>query len=158
MMNDIYDSYINSEIPYRIRLLKIWRTVFIVRAWRVWAIKTKGFSLKRNFITANTAACIEINAHSLIRIIQELRDSDNIHLFRPWLMGSQACEAMFRSARSCSPNQLTSVNFNISEFINRQNGIQLCNNIISPLNWMASSNFQEQPISFPHKLCLATTI
>lgn len=44
-------------------------------------------------------------------------------------MGSQACEAMFRSARSCSPNQSTVVNFNISEFLGRLKRIQLCNDI-----------------------------
>lgn len=122
-MKDIHDSFINTEVPCRLSIFKIWRTLFIVRGWRVWLLQTKGRTLNNNFITSNTSTCIEINAHSLVRIVQELRDSNNADLFRPWLMSSQPCEAMFRSARSCSPNQLTSVNSNIADFLGRHKRI-----------------------------------
>lgn len=129
LMNDIFDSYINSTIPCRLRVFKMWKSLFIVRAWKAWILRNKGLTLKNNFITSNTATCIEINSHSLIRIIDKLRETNNVELFHPWLMGSQACEAIFRSARSCSPNQMTSVNFNIAEFLMRHKRIQLCNDI-----------------------------
>lgn len=129
LMKDIQDSFINIKVPCRLRIFKIWRSLFIVRGWRIWLLQTKELTLKNSFITTNTSTCIEINAHSLVRIVQELRDSNNDDLFRPWLMGSQPCEALFRSARSCSPNQLTSVNFNIAEFLGRHKRIQLCNDI-----------------------------
>lgn len=129
LMNDINDSFINTKIPCRLRLFKIWRSLFIVRAWKVWLLKSKELTLKHNFITSNTVTCIELNAHAMVKIIQELRNTQNDNLFLPWLMGSQACESMFRSARSCSPNQITSVNFNIAEFLGRQKRIQLCNDI-----------------------------
>jgi len=76
---------------------------FFVRYWRKWLILNKAYTLKDNFITCNAYMCTELNAHALIVFLISVRDyAQRNDCFLPWLLGSQGCEAMFRTARSMS--------------------------------------------------------
>ena len=66
-----------------------------------------------NFITYNAYSCIELNSHSFILLLLIMRDqipNGNNH-FLPWLLGSQACEQIFRAARSMTLTFSTLINF-----------------------------------------------
>ena len=75
------------------------------------------YSLEKNFITSNAYKCIELNAHSLIIYMMTIRDhpvSDNQdRLFTPWLLGSQSCEKVFRTAHSMTSMFSTILNFGV---------------------------------------------
>lgn len=115
MLRGVLDSFLDKTLEADKRIHLIWRTVFFLRHWRNW-LQQNNYKVTLNFITANTYQCIEISAHSLVNIYRRCRDSDKLHLFLPWLMGSQACEGFFRDARSCSEMFHTAVNMTAYEF------------------------------------------
>lgn len=78
-------------------------------------MKTDGHVLKFNFITSNTYACIELNAHALIQAIRKFRDSEEPELFLVWLFSSQPCEEFYATLRSMTSTFSTIVNFSILE-------------------------------------------
>ncbi|KAE8737720.1 hypothetical protein FOCC_FOCC016813 [Frankliniella occidentalis] len=51
--------------------------------------------------------CIELNAHAMVHMMRMFRDTEEPHLFLPWLTGSQPCEASFRSFRSMTSTHST---------------------------------------------------
>lgn len=121
-------SYLDTTMISAERIYKNWYGLFFFRVWRSWLIKSK-FTLKESFISSNSYLCIELNAHSLVKQLLKLEQSDS-YKFMPDLQGSQPCETMFRQARSFSSMNSTVVNFNMMEFINRLNKIQLQADII----------------------------
>ena len=65
--------------------------------------------------------CIELNAHALVTFLINARDnvdSNNV-VFLPWLLGSQSCERIFRSARSMSTVFSSVLNFSILGLLRR---------------------------------------
>lgn len=120
------------------RVYKSWYGLFFFTLWRSWLTKSK-CPLKECFISSNCYFCIELNAHSMVKQLLKLKQSDT-YKFMPDLQGSQPCESMFRQARSFSSTYSTVVNFNMMEFVNRLNKIQLQSDIIK--------NFSEY-IKFP---------
>ena len=59
----------------------------------------KAYTLKDHFVTSHAYTYIELNAHALIVfliIVQEYGANCFLH----WLLGSQVCEAIFRTASS----------------------------------------------------------
>ena len=52
--------------------------------------------------------CIELNAHAIITLVIILRD-----FYLTWLLGSQTCERVFRSARSMTSTFSTIINFSM---------------------------------------------
>ena len=52
-------------------------------------------------VTSSCCYCVELNAHSIISLIQSACGKD--HQFLPWLHGSQSCEKLFRMMHSMSP-------------------------------------------------------
>lgn len=101
------------------RIYYIWLAVFILRIWRHWIIKTKNYHLETNFITYNAYVCIELNAHSLVRLTLQLSSLNMEHLFLPFLYNSQTCEAFFRNLRSMTTTNSTVVNFSLRDVIFR---------------------------------------
>lgn len=95
-------------------------------------MKTKRL-IASNFITYNTYACIEINGHSLLNIINQLRNDDSQNLFCPWLFNSQTCESFFRALRSMTSTFSTVVNFSILDTIHRIRRIDMQTDIVTNL-------------------------
>ena len=94
----VVDSYLDEQITTLERIYKAWYVVFFFRYWHKWIVNSKEYSIQSNFITENSYSCIELNAHSLIILLQTARKCD--HSFLPWLHGSQSCEKLFRTVRS----------------------------------------------------------
>ena len=51
--------------------------------------------------------------------MNRLREMGRPDLFKPWLVGSQACEEYFRLTRACTSTGSTMVNFTLLEFLHR---------------------------------------
>lgn len=89
------------------------------------------YSLSENFISNNAYACIELNAHSLVKYIIQLRTNDQPHLFITKLLGSQSCESTFRQVRSLTSTYSTVVNFTMYDMLHRLKKIQMQSDIIT---------------------------
>ena len=127
IMKYINDSFLDKTLECLCRIEKAWYVVFVVHYWRQWIVRHPDYSIANNFILSNTYMCIELNAHSLLIHILSLQNllppsSEN---FLPWLLGSQCCERLFRSARSMSSTFSTIINFSISGFMRRLHRLQL---------------------------------
>ena len=98
-----------------------------MRYWREWILLNPQYTLGNNFITANAYKCIELNAHSLIVNLLALRDHQSLNQqqFAPWLLGSQSCEKVFRTARSLTPMFSTILNFGVLGFLQRLHRIHI---------------------------------
>lgn len=120
----IIDSYMDSTLNPIERVYLIWKSVFILRGWRAWLIK-EGYSLESCFISYNAYVCVEINAHSLINLIEHFRENNLSKFFLPPLFSSQPCESTFRQLRSMSSTYSTVVNTSMLEIMNRIKKIQL---------------------------------
>lgn len=106
------------------RVKKIWYALFILRIWREYIVSKTDLSLKHNFLTLNCFICIELNAHSLIKIILFLRNINISSSFVPHLYGSQQCEALFRQIRSFTTTYSTVANCSMKEIVGRIRKIQ----------------------------------
>lgn len=129
MLRDIIDSYMDQSLKPLQRVRKLWYSLFLVRIWREWVLRTKNYSLRENFFSANTYSCIELNAHSLISIILYLKQTNQPELFLPHLFSSQPCESIFRQLRSFTTTYSTVVNSSVKESISRISKIHLQNEI-----------------------------
>lgn len=110
---------------------KIWYSLFIIRLWRKYIIRTKKLTVKDNFLTSNSYSCLELNAHSIIHIILFLKRTNQPHLFRPILFSSQPCEEFYRQIRSFTTVYSTVANCTTKEVLGRIKKIQLQNDISS---------------------------
>ena len=63
-------SYLNKELKPLQRVYRLWYTVFLLRNWRAWLISHENYTLADNFISLNAYLCCEINAHSLLIVIE----------------------------------------------------------------------------------------
>ena len=119
----VVDSYLDEQITPLERIHKAWYAVFFFRYWRKWIVNSKEYSIQSNFITENSYSCIELNAHSLILLLQTARKSG--HSFLPWLHGSQSCEKLFRTVRSMCSTFSTVVNFGMLGLLRRLHRLQI---------------------------------
>lgn len=103
-----------------------------LRIWRTWLKNKNEYTLGNNFITTNCYNCIEMNAHSLIRLIVQFRDDKNLtpDMFTVWNFSSQTCEQFFRATRSLSTTFSTVVNFSMKDIISRLKRIESNNQLI----------------------------
>lgn len=134
MMRFVIDSFLDMKLKPLERVEKLWYSVFLIRLWRQSILSGHGTTLKKNFLTANCFACIELNAHGLINILLRLRKSNCPYLFLPHLFSSQPCESLFRQVRSMTTTHSTVVNFSVKEMLDKINRIQLQSNITSDLS------------------------
>jgi hypothetical protein len=130
MVQNIIDSYMDTTLPPLDRVRKIWYPLFIMRIWRDFVLKSKKYTLKNNFLTPNCYACIELNAHAMVKIMCYLKENGTETLFLPHLYSSQQCESTFRLLRSQTSTYSTVTNFTTKEAINRIDKIELQNQII----------------------------
>lgn len=155
MMDYATSAYLDPSLSPSDRVKRIWYAVFLARIWRSWLSKTiekqkteekerkktekkpnanivpKTYTLAENFMSSNAYACLEINAHSLIKFIIKLRNSNRLELFLPLLLGSQTCESTFRQLRSMTSTFSTVVNFTLYDMLQRLRRIQLLNDIVT---------------------------
>lgn len=134
-LNYCLNSFLDRSMNSADRVYKHWYGLFFFRAWRSWIVRSKEYTLKECFISSNCYLCIELNAHSLVKQIIKLSDDSDgeygEYMFLPDQQGSQACEGLFRQSRSFSTMYSNIVNFNMLEFLNRINKIQLQAEIIN---------------------------
>lgn len=131
IMRNIVESFMEKSLTPLQRVQKIWYSVFILRMWREYIISNKHLRLKTHFLTNNCYTCIELNAHSLVLCMIQLKNLDLSHLFLPTLFNSQHCENLFRQVRSLSSTFSTVTNCSIKEFAERISKIQLQSDVMS---------------------------
>ena len=128
VVKHVMDSFLDKGLDPLSRIEKIWYAVFFVRYWRWWLTHHPNYTLGSNFITQNAYVCIELNAHALIVFLMKLRDSNCDESFCPWMLGSQSCERIFRTARSMSSTFSTIINFGMLGLLRRLHRLhtQIC--------------------------------
>lgn len=131
IMQYIIDSYMDQTLSPLERVYKIWYSVFMLRLWRAFIVSKKNLSLKENFMSMNCYVCIELNAHSLLKMLIQLKEINMPNLFMLHQLGSQPCESLFRQARSFTATYSTVANCSVKEFSERMNKIELQNKISS---------------------------
>ena len=138
----VIDSYLDKKLQPALRVEKAW---YSLRYWREWILLKPEYTLIDNFITTNAYVCTELNAHALISFLLTARDTLPPGTFMPWLLGSQSCEKIFRTARSLSSTFSTVINFGMLGLSRRLNRIhiQLC--------LEAESSMITYPRNDPHK-------
>lgn len=118
IMNYATTPLIDPEMSVEERISKIWYSVFALRIWRSWLLKTDGFSLKSNFISSNLYTCVE--------------------LFLPLILSSQPCESTFRQFRSMSPTFSTVVVLPIYDMLFKIKKLQLQGDIVLACSGLVS--------------------
>lgn len=102
---------------------------YFLQLWRQWIMLNPSYTLKDNFITSNAFMRMEINAHSLITLILNIRDHVPCNcehsIFFPWLLGSQVCEATFRTIRSMNSTFSTIINFGMLGLLRQLHHLQI---------------------------------
>lgn len=131
IMQNVIDSYMDQKLSPLERVYKIWYSVFMLRLWRAFIVSKKNLRLKENFMSMNCYVCIELNAHSLLKMLIQLREINMPNLFMLHQLGSQPCESVFRQARSFTATYSTVANCSVKEFSDRMNKIELQNKISS---------------------------
>ena len=146
-MCNVMDSYLDKTLDVKTRIKKAWYAVYFMRYWRAWILLNPMYSLGNNFITSNAYKSIELNAHSLIIYMMTLRDhvASDYHdrLFTPWLLGSQSCEKVFRTARSMTSMFSTILNFGVLGLLQRLHRIHI--------QYCLESESDITSIVYPHK-------
>lgn len=130
IMRDIISSFMDPNLPPLQRIRKIWYSVFLIRMWREFIVASEEYTLKENFMSANCYACIELNAHELVKCLLHLREIDRPEFFCPFLFESQACESTFRQFRSFTTTYSTVISCSLKESISRVSKIHLQNQIV----------------------------
>lgn len=126
---NVIDAFENELLLPLQRVEKMWYSLFMIRLWRQYIIQTKSLTLKHNFLTSNCYSCLELNAHGLILIMLNLKNTNQSELFKPGNYSSQPCEAFYRQIRSMSTVYSTVTNCSVKEILGRVKKIQLQNNI-----------------------------
>lgn len=129
IIRDIISCFMDLNLTPIQRIRKIWYSVFLIRIWRESVVVNKNYTLKDNFISANCYACIELNAHELVRCLLYLKEIDKPEYFVPFLFNSQPCESIFRQFRSFTTTYSTVINCSLKESISRVSKIHLQNQI-----------------------------
>ncbi|XP_044760486.1 uncharacterized protein LOC123317922 [Coccinella septempunctata] len=135
LMRLVIDSFLDPKIDVTHRIYSMWYCVFFLRIWRQWLTINK-YKIGEHFISSNCYTCIELNAHSLINIVVNIRENPSLSsdMFLPVLFGSQKCEQTFRTMRSMTSTYSTVINFNVKDILRRLERIKTVNNIIHDLN------------------------
>lgn len=107
----------------------MWYPNFILRLWRDYIESQPNLTVRDNFVTPATYACIEVNAHSIVQLIIHLKNDGLDEWFLPFLYDSQECESFFRQVRSLTTVHCRVANCSVKEIIARMNRIQLLNDI-----------------------------
>lgn len=131
LCKQITSSYLDDNLEPNERLYRIWHANYFLRSWRMFIqSKDNQFTLSDNFVSRNLYMCVEINAHSMVYLIRDLRDSQQSNLFIPSKFSSQSCESTFRQMRSMGTQNFTKINFNLFELLHLIARVDLSNKIV----------------------------
>ncbi|KAE8739183.1 hypothetical protein FOCC_FOCC015324 [Frankliniella occidentalis] len=119
MIREVMSAFLLPALSPSERIFLLWKWVFFARIWRNWIETHDDYTLKNNFLTRVSYLCLELNAHGLVQIIRNLRDSGDEELFLPENFDSQPCESSFRELRSMTSTHSTIVNVSVLEFQHR---------------------------------------
>jgi hypothetical protein len=114
-------SYLDKKLKPLERIYKIWFVNFALRLWRFWILCDDTYNLQQHFVTPNISECVEVNAHSLLLTIINLKKEKLPQLLMPWKFSSQSCEGLFRLLRSASSTSSTQTNFSVRNFLYPRN-------------------------------------
>lgn len=130
ILRNVLRSYLDLSLTPLERIRLIWVSNFLLRIWRQFILENKSYKLKDHFVTLNTYSCVEINAHSLVLIILELKAKNLDHLFNIESFSSQPCEGTFRQVRSLSSTYSTVTDCSLLEFMHTISRMELQNDIM----------------------------
>lgn len=153
-MRNVITSYMDTKLEPQQRLEKCWYSTFMLRIWRKFVFSKKGLTLKNNFLSLYSHACIELNALSLVHCINQLKNNDRPNLFQTTLFESQHCENLFRQVRSFTSTYSMVANCSVKEILGRISKIQhqsdIMTMLISNFNFprLARIQSKHQPILF----------
>lgn len=125
IMRNFIDSFLDTKLSPLERVQKVWYSIFIVRIWREYVLRTKSLNLKDNFLTSYCFVCLELNAHSLVLLLLYLKKINKPEFFKPELLDSQQCEKFYSQLRSFTTTFSTKANCTVKEIMARINKIQL---------------------------------
>lgn len=133
MLHHLDTAYINTTTAPRERIFSAWFPVFFIRLWNIYLKRSRpsqnpaafNATMRKNFISTNLAAGIELNGHTLLIFHNKCRDMGRPELFLPNLLNSQHNERTFRSWRSLSTVRSTIVNMDIKEVMDRSSRLQV---------------------------------
>ena len=88
---------------------------------------------KISFLTMHIQ-CIELNVHAPLIFLITIRDhfEGKAAMFTPWLLGSQSCEKVFRSARSTINTFSAMINFSMFGLLQSLHRLQIQSNLQAP--------------------------
>lgn len=107
--------------------------MFILRLWRAYIVSHETLTLKNNYMSTYCYVCIELNVHSLVKSLLQLKEIIKPHWFMPHLFENQPCEALFRQVRSLTSTYSTVANCTVKQILKRIIKIQLQNDIKSTI-------------------------
>jgi hypothetical protein len=114
LMRYLHDAFIEPSTSSLDRLYKAFYGLIFVRVWRN--------NLQKNescfFISNQLWTCLELNVAFLYYLVKKGLG----HLILVW--SSQPCEEMFRTLRSLTSHNLTQINFNFLEAMQKLNRIE----------------------------------
>lgn len=131
ILSSILRSFLDPSLTPIQRIRHIWFATFVLRIWKTFILESeKKYNVSDHFISQNCYVCVEINAHSIVHIMVQLREKGLDHLFLPLMFGSQQCESIFRQIRSMTSTYSTVTNCSLLEIVNRISKIELQNEIM----------------------------
>lgn len=132
LLRNIVTPYLDFTLSPKERVYRQFHAVFILRTWKEFLARDKTRKAKEKalmFITEYTYICIEINAHSMVSLILDLRANGLERLFLPHLLSSQPCESYFREIRSLSTKGTLVTNTTMLGMIHRCEKVELSHEI-----------------------------
>lgn len=143
MMRFVLASFLDNELSLPSRLYYMWYAVFFLRIWRSWIKQHKSYNTRENFLSDNCYLCIELNAHGLIKLINQMKENKlDPKMFNICNFSSQPCEQLFRAARSMTTTNSTMINFSIQDLLRRIDRIKTINSFLFDLDLARDGIFE----------------
>lgn len=142
LLRNFIDSFMDTELLPIERVRKLWYSIFVIRIWRMY-LRNESLSVTDCSLTLYCYVCLELNAHSMVKILLFLRSQNVPELFKPWVYNSQSCESFYRLIRSLTTVFARAANCSVKEILERIHKIQLLEDI---------SNDSNTAFTFPRRL------
>lgn len=120
-------AFLDMSLSHLDRVKYLWYATFILRIWKKSVAENPNQNKQEHFITSWTYSCVEINAHSLVALMDYFKTNKLDHCFLPHLISSQPCESLFREIRADSPTGSTVTNCSVLGMLNHCETIELKN-------------------------------
>ncbi|KAK3911470.1 30S ribosomal protein S4E [Frankliniella fusca] len=124
-MRYLMEGCLDSNLSPAEKIYKVWYCAYFLRYWKNWLLCHPNYKISENFVTSNLYMCVEVIAHSLVKLVVKFRESDLPMYFLFHLYSSQPCEMFFRLARSMTTTQSTVINFSMKDFLEKVRRIDI---------------------------------